>query len=308
MPKSKINLALFILLACFWSGSFIGIKAVVTAWPPILGATIRISIALSCIIIFKLIYKKKTTIEWNMRCKIWIIGLFSQAIPFSFLFWGEDIVSPGLAGILNATTPIWTFLLSLIFIPQFNYYSLRKLIGLSIAFSGIIVIFYPLIHFDHSLNILYGAGAVLIMAISYAIGGLLNQFYLSGTKKIDFFTNIYHQHWGSALFLWIISFSLNQWPNAHLLSASLTPWLASLYLGIGSTAIAYLIFYHLIREWDALRASTVLYIVPILTLCWDYLFYGNKPAFTELLGIFIILFGVMLIQLTRFQRTIRVVA
>lgn len=304
MIKNKINITLFCLLACFWSGSFIGIKAVVLHWPPLIGAAIRVTIALFFIVILKFIYKKRTTIELNLLLKIWIIGLFSQAIPFSFLFWGEGSISPGLAGILNATTPIWTFILSLAFLPQFNFYSLRKLLGLSIAFAGIIVIFYPLIHFDQSDNLLYGAGAVLIMAISYSVSGLLNQYYLSGSQKIDFFTNIYHQHIASTMFLYLAAFLFKQWPHTDTLFASWLPWLASLYLGIGSTAIAYLIFYHLIREWDALRASTVLYIVPILTLLWDFLFYGNKPTRWEGIGVFIILFGVMLIQLTRFRKPI----
>jgi drug/metabolite transporter (DMT)-like permease len=302
MFKSKINIALFCLLGTFWSGSFIAIKAVVMSWPPILGAAIRVGIALFCLILFKLIYKKPTAVKFNMRCQIWLIGLFSQTIPFAFLFWGENTLSPGLAGILNATVSIWTFLLSLIFLPQFNFYSLRKLLGLSIAFGGIIVIFYPLVHFDQSYNILYGAGAVIIMAISYAISSLLNQYYLSGTKKIDFFTNIYHQHWSSTVFLFVTALAFNQWPNTDVLLASSTPWFASLYLGVCSTAIAYLIFYHLIREWDALRASTVLYIVPVLTLLWDDLFYGNKPLLSELMGVFIILLGVALIQFTRLRK------
>lgn len=306
MLKFKPNLILFLLLACFWSGSFIGIKAVVTDWPPLFGAAIRVGIALLCLMTFKYIYQKPTTIVLQFRCRIWLIGLFAQAIPFSFLFWGEHIISAGLAGILNATAPIWTFVLSLIFLPQFKFYSLRKLLGLTIAFSGIIVIFYPLLVIDKSYNTLYGASAVVIMAISYAICGLLNQYYLSGSHKIDFFTNIYHQHYASAVFLFFICFCFKQWPNMHMLFASAMPWLASLYLGVCSTAISYLIFYHLIREWDALRASTVLYVVPIFTLVWDYLFYANVPTLSEFIGVFIILLGVILIQLRSSQKTIKV--
>jgi drug/metabolite transporter (DMT)-like permease len=306
MLKSKINLALFCLLACFWSGSFIGIKAVVTYWPPLFGAMVRVGIALLCLVSFKLLYQKSTAIAFNIRWKIWTVGLFAQAIPFSFLFWGEHFISPGLAGILNATVSIWTFILSIIFLPQFNFYSPRKLLGLLIALSGIITIFYPLITFDNSSATLLGASAVIMMAISYATGGLLNQYYLSGNNKIDFFTNLYHQHWGSAGFLCLISLTLNQWPSTDILAAHAAPWLASLYLGVCSTAIAYLIFYHLIREWDALRASTVMYIVPILTLGWDYLFYDNKPSFSEFIGILIILTGVLLIQLRRVRRPIKI--
>jgi drug/metabolite transporter (DMT)-like permease len=302
MLKSKINLGLFIALACLWSGSFIGIKAVVTYWPPLFGAAVRVGIALLCLVAFKLLYQKSTTINLGMRFRIWLSGLFSQAIPFSFLFWGEHIISPGLAGILNSTVSIWTFILSLVFLPQFNFYSPRKLLGLLIALGGIIIIFYPILTFDKSYTTLYGAGAVMIMAISYAIGGLLNQYYLSGNNKVDFFTNIYHQHWASTLFLFLISFAFEQ---PHLTENWLnnsTPWLASLYLGVCSTAIGYLIFYHLIREWDALRASTVLYIIPILTLEWAYLFYANTPTLSEFAGVAVILLGVILIQLTQFGR------
>ncbi len=302
MIKSKINFALFIVLACLWSGSFIAIKEVVDVWPPIFSAAVRLGVALISLMLLIFCTRKNIKAPLTLRWKIWGIGFFSQAIPFSFLFWAERLVSPGLAGILNATVSIWAFLLSLIFLPRLNTFSLLKLFGLFIGIAGITVIFWPMLKFSGNSANLLGALAVLAMAISYAIGALLNQYFLLGKTQIDFFTNVCHQHWASFIFLLVFSLIFEKWPSLNTLISTSTPWIASLYLGVCSTAIAFLIYYHLIREWDAVRASAVLYVVPVLTLIWDYLFYGYVPNTAEICGVIIILLGVIFIQLSGFRQ------
>jgi len=298
----KLNLILFILLACFWSGSFIGIKIVVAVWPPLLGAAIRVAIGLICLMLFIRATGKAIHLPYSLRWKVWMIGLFAQAIPFTFLFWGERLISPGLAGIINGSVPIWTYLFSLCFLPQLTPFSFIKASGLLIAIMGIFILFKPILVFNTHASSLMGAAAVLIMAFSYAIGNLLNQYFLAGKIKIEFFTNIYYQHWASVIFLFCLSLLLEHWPTTlHALSLSPTAWFASLYLGVFSTAIAYLIYYHLIRTWDAVRASSVLYIIPILTLGWDKLIYGTPPLGSEIKGVIAILIGVVLIQLSNFK-------
>lgn len=305
MGKSKVNFILFLLLACLWSGSFIGIKAVVTVWPPIFSAAIRVGIALCCLVLLIIGMRKDIKLAYLLRWKVWLIGCFSQGIPFSFLFWGERYISAGLAGILNSTVVIWTFLLSAIFLPQLNRFSLRKLAGLLVGIIGVVVIFWPMVNFEKNIHVLLGAAAVIVMAMSYALGAILNQHFLAGKTKIDFFANIFHQHCASLLYLIVISLVFEKWPTVNSLMTTFAPWVASLYLGIFSTALAWLIYYNLIREWDAVRASAVMYVVPALTLIWDYLFFATRPYLTEIIGVIAILAGVILIQLANFKRIIR---
>jgi len=271
-------------------------------WPPLFGAVVRVGIALLCLMLFIFSTRKNTAIAFSLRWKVWMIGIFSQAIPFTCLFWGERHISPGLAGILNGTVSIWTFLLSIVLLPQLTTYSVRKVLGLLVGIVGVVIIFWPMVTVDNSISTLLGAAAIVVMAISYALGAVLNQYFLSSKSRIDFFANIYHQHWGSLIFLVVISLLFEKWPSASVLFSSHIPWFASLYLGVFSTAIAWLLYYHLIREWDALRASTVLYVVPALTLIWDYLIFGNRPHLTEIMGVVAILSGVILIQLSNFKR------
>ena len=144
--------------------------------------------------------------------------------------------------------------------------------------------------------------SVLLMAISYAIGNLLNQRMLSGKIKLDFYANIYHQHWASLVFLTLASLCFESLPSKILLLHTPLLWVASIYMGLFSTALAWIIYYHLIREWDAVRASAVMYIVPIMAILWDFIFFHNRPQWTEGLGIITILLGVILIQLPKNKR------
>ncbi|MES2997714.1 MAG: DMT family transporter [Pseudomonadota bacterium] len=295
MTNKNINYLWFFLLASFWGGSFVAIKAVVLIVPPFFGAMLRVGLALFFLILMLCFLKKKVSVPFSYRWRIWIMGLFSQGIPFFFLFYGEQHISSGLAGILNGTVPIWTLLFSSIS-PKTRNFSFLKCLGLLAGLLGICVIFWPLLDFDHSQQYLLGTLSVLLMAISYAIGGLLNQRMLSGQIKLDFYANIYHQHWASLVFLMLVSLCFESWPSSSLLFHSPMLWTASIYMGLFSTALAWIIYYHLIREWDAVRASAVMYIVPIMAILWDFIFFHNHPQWTEGLGVIAILFGVVLIQ------------
>lgn len=293
----KLDYLLFMLLACLWSGSFIGIKTLVAVWPPLFGAALRVTLASFVLRALLMAKHKNPTLPMAIRTKVWVVGLFSQAIPFAFLFWGEQHVAPGLAGILNGTVPIWTFIFSLVFLPHTTQFTLNKVIGLSLGMMGIIVIFWPMVSFQPGSMAIFGAMSVLVMAMSYSVSNLLNQYMLKRMAPIDFLTNIYHQNWASMMALWIASYILEPWPNASMLLVGYKPWLACGYLAVFATVAAFVIYYHLIKQWDAVRASTVMYVVPVLAVFWDFVLLGRVPHHSEATGVAFILLGVVMIQL-----------
>jgi drug/metabolite transporter (DMT)-like permease len=294
--NKNINYCWFFLLAAFWSGSFVAIKTVVFYVPPFFAAMLRVGLALIFVTLIFRFFKKSVAVPFNLRWRIWIMGLFGQGFPFFFLFYGEQHISAGLAGILNGTVPLWTLLFSLTS-PQTRNFSFLKCIGLFTGLLGICVIFWPLFNFNTSHLTLLGTASVLIMAISYSISNLLNQRMLSGQTKLNFYANIYHQLWASFIFLMLTSLLFEHWPSSSLLLHTSIIWVASIYMGVFSTAIAWIIYYHLIREWDAVRASAVMYVVPIMAIFWDFVFFHNRPQWTECLGVIAILLGVVLIQM-----------
>jgi drug/metabolite transporter (DMT)-like permease len=295
MAYKNINYLWFFLLAAFWGGSFVAIKEAVSTVPPFFAAMLRVGFALFFLSIIFFFLKKNVSVPFSFRWRIWIMGLFSQGFPFFFLFWGEQYISSGLAGILNGTVPIFTLLFSLIFYKTSNF-SPFKYLGLSAGLLGICIIFLPLLSFNNTPRYFLGTLSVLLMAVSYSIANLLNQQMLSGQIKLDFYANIYHQLWASVVFLALASLCFENWPSVALLFHAPLLWVACVYMGLFSTTLAWIIYYHLIREWDAVRASAVLYVVPIMAVLWDFIFFHHHPQWTEGVGVITILLGVILIQ------------
>jgi drug/metabolite transporter (DMT)-like permease len=257
------NLSLFLLLALLWSGSFINIKIVVDALPPLFCAMMRVFVSLVCLSVIFLLMRKKVFAPSLSYWRLWMAGLFTQAVPFALLFFGEKFIAPALASIINSTVSIWSLLLGTVIFRDFTQWTPLKLIGILLGFSGIILIFFPFLHGNE--NSLIGITSIMGMAIAYAVGGLINQHIIFKTMTVKFETNLIQQHVASLLFLLAASLTLESWPSlTNLLEPKLL--LAFLYLGLVATAIAWIIYFYLIREWGAVRTTSVMYIVPVLAI------------------------------------------
>lgn len=292
----SLNLLLFLLLALLWSGSFINIKIVVDNFPPVFSALVRVAVAFICLTFLFLCQKKIILVPFRDGWRLWITGLFTQAIPFAFLFYGEKTVAPALASILNSTVSIWTLLLGTLFFRDFSQWTINKIIGLFLGFLGVIFIFFPMLELDRGSVI--GTISILGMAISYAVGGLLNQHLVFGKMKTSIETNLWQQHIASLVFLTLISLSVEHWPSyTSLLNIKIIS--AFLYLGVLATAVAWILYFYLIKHWGAVRATSVMYVVPVLAILWDYLFLHLIPSWNQIIGAAAILSGVIMIQWVR---------
>lgn len=299
MPKHYVNYFVLLMVALLWGGSFVAIKFAILAWPPFFSVVLRMLFTLLALVVINFLLNKSVKINFALRWRIWIIGIFALGIPFTSLFWGERFVAPGLAGIINSTTLIWVFLFSLVLFKQEQQHLLLKIAGILTGFLGIIIIFWPMLKLDKTHMELLGAVAVLIMALSYAIASILNQYFFTTYGKIDLYTNLYHQTWGALGFALLLSAIFEKWPSWHIFLNSTDAILGTLYLGIGSTAIGWLLYYHLIREWGAVRANLTSYLVPITALLDDYLFFHRIPLISEIIGVVIILLAVFMINSTK---------
>ena len=298
--KTLVDFSLFALLALLWSGSFINIKIVVDVCPPFFSAMVRVLIAFILLTLFFGLQKKIKPVSFTIACRLWIAGIFAQAIPFAFLFYGEKFVEPALASIINSTVTIWVLLLGTVFFRHVSQWQIYKVIGCLLGFLGIILIFYPMItgeSSDHHDTVI-GLLSIMGMAISYAVGALINQHTIFGKINTSFETTIWQQHLASFVFLGILTLFFEPLP---VLSSILPIKIlgAFLYLGVFATFISWLIYFYLIREWGAIRTTSVMYIVPGLAFLWDYLFLQYIPDFNQFIGIASILIGVMLIQWMR---------
>lgn len=291
----------FVLTPALWGGSFIAIEAAVKVIPPNLAAAMRVAIASCCIAVITYFRREPFSVPRPLRVRIWLNGLCSMGVPFTFLFWGGKYVPPGLGGVINGTVPLWTFLLGFLFVRDLDRFTGKKLAGVALGLAGVMAVFWSRLGpGEHTQDRqILGVLAIVVMAICYAVGVLINRTIISKSMELGIrlprFSNLFHQHIASAIYL-MIAILVSGTSVAAIGDMTPHTWMAVLYLGCFSTALAFIMFFYLIEKLGPVRASTVTYVMPAFALFYDYLLNGRVPNPSALAGAALILAAVTLVQ------------
>jgi len=290
-----VKIFLFWTLAFLWGGSFIAIKFVVATVPPIWGAAFRIICALLFLSAYYILTSKNLRIPKHLRWPVLFSGLFSQGIPFSLLFWGEQSISPGLSGILNGTTPIWAFIFGMLFLRKHEPFTKKKLLGLLIGMVGLLFIFGPKLSSGFANSSTLGTIAVGFMGLSYGLGTIINKSVMVHKDHPSLEASLFWQTMASVIFVTSIALLIEGGPNFAWFGSSQFV-LATLYMGCLSTAIAFILYFRLLHEMGAVKASAVGYLIPVTAVLLDFIINKNVPIGSEMLGAGVILAGIFILQ------------
>lgn len=283
----------FILCGLLWGGSFLAIRFSIDAFPPFAAASLRVAIATTLLWTFMRWRRDKLPRDAKLVWQLLGIGFFTLGLPWALLFWGEQFVSPALCSILNSTTPIFTVVVAALIVRN-EHVSWNKWLGVVAGFIGVLMIFWPQL-LNGEGSSLYGMLAVTGMAMCYSIGIV---WLKSLTHRISAPVAFFLQGIGALMFL--VPFSLlAEWSSIWSANWGATDsWLAIVYLGVFSTAIAQLIFYVVLRAWGSVKTSAVTYIIPIVAVILDWIVFGTFLSANAIIGAAIILAGVRLIHAT----------
>jgi drug/metabolite transporter (DMT)-like permease len=115
-PQNQfIEIGLLVLLSLLWGSSFTLIKIAIGTVPPatiVLGRLVLGAALLLLLVRINNIALPKSAKTWGGFV---IQGLLQSAIPFTLVSWGEKYISSGLAGLLNSTPPLFSFLIIFLF-------------------------------------------------------------------------------------------------------------------------------------------------------------------------------------------------
>src|SRR4030088_3018317 len=135
-PAVSVEIALLLLLAALWGGSYTFIKLGVTTIPPITLIAARTSIAgllLLAIMRWRGLRLPKDAATW---WRFLVQACLNRVIPWTLIAWGERSLDAGLATIFNSTSPIFTFFMTLA-ITRHETLGLPKQIGAVGGTAGI---------------------------------------------------------------------------------------------------------------------------------------------------------------------------
>ena len=208
------------------------------------------------------------------------LGAVQIAGPFLLISLGQESIHSGLAGILVATTPIFTALLAL-GLDRDERSRGSGLLGVGLGIVGVAL----LLGFDTGggPGALLGGLMLLLAAFGYALGGFVAKRGVQEVEPLALTT-------GTMVFasVFLAPFALVSLPGT-LPSA---PVLASLAaLSFGATAIGWVVYYGLIRRIGPARASLVTYVAPGVSVLLGIALLGEPATLSTFAGLGLILAG-----------------
>jgi len=287
----KKSIAQIFLLSAIWGASFLLIRIAGQSFPPFWIALMRSS--LGALLLWSILFgaghrpPARSHLPWLL-----LVALFNNAIPFTCFAWGERVVPSNTASVLNATTPIFTLLLSMM--VHRTRAALNVVVGIVLGFAGVnLVVFSQSSKVEaHVSTAVFGQGVALITcgALGYAIATLIAKAKLQGVDPLGIAAS---QLGLAALFVLPLAVA---GPHPEQLHAGTL--LAIATLGFAGSGLAYLLFFHILRTVPATHAVAVTYLLPIWGVFWGAI--AREPiGLLTYVGVAIAIGGLVLINLAR---------
>ena len=292
-----LNWIILATLGFIWGGSFLGVEISLGGFGPITVAASRVTIAAITLLTYAYIFGEGLPkISSKEDKRIWLhclgMAIFTNALPFSLLSWGQQTVTSGFAGVSMALVPLFVLPLSHKLVPG-EKLSRAKVTGFLFGFLGVVLLiggeklfdnqnFTPILVLAQiacvTASCCYAIGSVItklcppVSAVSYASCGLmLASFMLIPTA------------------IWFEG--IPKAPNGLAIAGII-------YLALFPTAIATILLTTLVRRAGPPFLSIVNYQVPVWAVIIGVVVLGEALPGHFLLALSIILGGLFISQFT----------
>jgi len=285
MVKHKSILG-FIVLCIIWSSTWLFIKLGLETMPPFFSAGIRFFIAFLVLSIYALKLKLKFPKDLKSHIFLFYFGFILFTAAYGLVYWGEQYVDSGLTSVLFSVMPFYTVLLSLKLLPE-EIITKQKIFGLVIGFTGILIIFGDQIDlgFENELA-LYGMIGIILSPFFSSLGSIMGKKVSHKFQPVTL--NTLPLLYASLSFL-IISYFTES--NAELEFTGMA-WFSLFYLGIFGTALAFVVYFWMLKHTSILLMSSITFITPPLALIWGWIALGEQITWKLVVGMIIIFTGV----------------
>ncbi|GJM37165.1 MAG: hypothetical protein DHS20C19_05320 [Acidimicrobiales bacterium] len=265
--------------AVIWGGSFLFMAIGLDAFEPGVVTLLRVLFGYLALVFLPAARARIDRADWPT---IVLLGFTWMAFPLTLFPIAQQWIDSSLAGMLNAAMPLLTAVISwLVFRTPTGP---RRLIGVSIGMSGILLIGIPEAT-TAGTNAL-GVGLVVLAVSSYGVAvnltGPLQQKYGSVpviTRALAA-ALVFTAPYG----LWGVPGSTWAWDSM----------IACVAVGAGGTGLAFVMAATLTGRVGPVRTSLITYVVPIISIVLGVIFRDETVTALAIVGTGIVLFGAWL--------------
>ncbi|MFO7677620.1 MAG: DMT family transporter [Thermoplasmatota archaeon] len=288
--KSYFFYVIIILPILFWALAFPVIKIGLKELSAVNLTIMRLFLVCIVFIIVSLMYPNRLSpLQKKDILPIFLLGFFGIVVYHLGLNYGELYISASAASLIIATIPLFTILLSVLFLKEKITRSI--LLGFILSFVGIIIIsFFGTPHV--TLEIVYISGAITVL-----IASLMGAIYTTAGKN---FLKRY-----SPLSLTIYAFLLGSLGLIPFISSSLftqvanlssTGWASVIFLALFPTVISYSLWYVALELKKASELSLYLYAIPVISTTVSTLLFNESITILFIIGGILVLLGLVIVN------------
>lgn len=276
------EVAELLLLAALWGGSFLFMRIAA----PVLGPVwlIESRLVLAGLVLLPILFRVELFSEVRRHLMpLLVLGGINSAFPFLLFAFASLYLPAGFNSILNATTPLFGIAIASFWLKE--KLSGARLMGFLLGFAGVTVLvgWQPI---SATPTFWVAVAASLVGAFMYALGAHYINKNLAGVPPLVVATG--SQLGAAFLLLPALPLTIpSQRPSVAVVGAVVA-------LGLLSTALAYLLYFRLIRNIGSTRALTVAYLIPLFAMLWGTLCLGETISSSMVLGCGLVLLGTAL--------------
>ncbi|WP_371651003.1 MULTISPECIES: DMT family transporter [unclassified Streptomyces] len=278
----------FAALSLVWGFSFLLIKVGTDGYAPFQVTFGRLFFGTAVLAVAMAVKRERLPRGARTWLHLAVAALLLNALPFSLFAYSELTIPSTLAGICNATSPLWGMALSLVALSE-DRPTRRRVAGLGLGFLGVLTVLGAWQGF-HGLD-LTGTAMALLASLCYPVGWIYVRRTLAGSGHSNLSLI------GSQLGLATVQLALVTPVFAGVpTSFPLVPLLAVAALGALGTGFAVLVQYGLVNEVGPTTAQMVTYFIPVIATAAGVLVLGESLSWNTPVGAVIVLAGAALTQ------------
>ncbi|MDX3417663.1 DMT family transporter [Streptomyces cellulosae] len=278
----------FAALSLIWGFSFLLIKVGTQGYAPFQVTLGRLAFGTAVLAVAMAVRREGLPRGARTWMHLAVAGFLLNALPFSLFAFAELTIPSTLAGICNATSPLWGMALSLVALREDRPTRVR-VAGLGLGFLGVLTVLGAWQGF-HGLDA-RGTTLALLASLSYPVGWIYVRRTLAGSSTSHLSLT------GGQLLLATVQLAVvTPLFTSAPSSLALGPLLAIAALGTLGTGLAVLIQYGIVAEVGPTTGQMVTYFVPVIAAAAGILLLGETLTWSTPVGAAVVLAGAALTQ------------
>lgn len=279
--RAALPAAAFVLCTLVWGSTWLVIKIGYDTVPPLNAAGWRFLVSSAVLLAIQGVARvpaPRGGVQWGVAA---FVGIVLVGLDYGLIYWGEQFLETGLTSVLFATMPLFTLLLAAAL--RLERITLRKTLGIAAAIGGVIVLCHENLGLER-----VSAGPVAAVL---------------GAAVCSAATTTVTKKWGSGLHPVSLNAASCAIGCAALFGGALAAgegivvprgagWIPIAYLALFGSVLAFLLYFWLLRQWDATRCGLVSVLTPILAVALGVAVRGEALTTELAAGAALVLAGV----------------